>query len=444
MAVHAASVWVGQVAVMAFGAVDTIVAGRHSDLSLAALAIGSSVFVTVYVSLNGLLTALLPIWAELHGGRRLAAIGPSARQSLYLCAAASVLGMAVLLHPQPILRATQVPPELREVAAEYLAVVGWSLPASLLFRAFSTLSQALGKPQLVSWLQVVALAVKVPLSVGLTFGAWGLPELGVVGCAWATFAVNFFLCALALWLLRTQPLFVALGLWRRVEPPHAATLRAFARLGVPAALTLVVEITSFTLMALFVARLGTTATAAHQIAANVTALLYMTPLSLAIATSARVSYWRGAGDEARARKVALQGSALALVLAALASLGVLALRPGIAAIYTAHAGVALLATRLLAWVALLHVADAVQTLAIFVLRCYRVTLAPFVAYGVLLWGFGLGGGYVLAYRGLGAWPAQQSPAAFWQAAAGALLVTALLVQAMLRRVSRRAVALQAG
>jgi MATE family multidrug resistance protein len=231
MAVHAASVWVGQVAVMAFGAVDTIVAGRHSDLSLAALAIGSSVFVTVYVSLNGLLTALLPIWAELHGGRRLAAIGPSARQSLYLCAAASVLGMAVLLHPQPILRATQVPPELREVAAEYLAVVGWSLPASLLFRAFSTLSQALGKPQLVSWLQVVALAVKVPLSVGLTFGAWGLPELGVVGCAWATFAVNFFLCALALWLLRTQPCLSRSGcggVWSRPMRPRCAPSPAWA------------------------------------------------------------------------------------------------------------------------------------------------------------------------------------------------------------------------
>ena len=441
---HAASVWIGQAAVMAFGVVDTVVAGRHSDLSLAALAVGSAVFITVYVSLFGLLSALLPIWAELHGARRPADLGRSVRQALYVCALASVLGMALLLHAGALLRLARVPPELQPVAASYLAVVGWSLPAALLFRAFSNLCQSLGKPQLVSWLQVVSLFVKVPLSVWLTFGGAGVPGLGVVGCAWGTFIVNYVLLGLALWLLRKQSLFAPLDLWQRLERPHAPTLAAFARLGLPAALTVLVEITSFTLMALFVARLGTTATAAHQIAANVTALLYMTPLSLAIATSARVSYWRGAGDEARARKVALQGSALALVLAALASLGVLALRPGIAAIYTAHAGVALLATRLLAWVALLHVADAVQTLAIFVLRCYRVTLAPFVAYGVLLWGFGLGGGYVLAYRGLGAWPAQQSPAAFWQAAAGALLVTALLVQAMLRRVSRRAVALQAG
>ena len=222
MAVHAAAVWVGQIAVMAFGVVDTIVAGRHSDLSLAALAIGSSVFITVYVSLNGLLTALLPIWAELHGARRLAEIGPSVRQSLYVCAAASVLGMAVLLNPGPILRWTEVPADLQRVARAYLAVVGWSLPAALLFRAFSTLSQALGKPQLVSWLQVLALADKVPLSVWLTFGGWGVPELGVVGCAWATFAVNCLLCVLAAWLMRTQPAYAPLALWRRPERPHAA------------------------------------------------------------------------------------------------------------------------------------------------------------------------------------------------------------------------------
>jgi len=60
-------------------------------------------------------------------------------------------------------------------------------------------------------------------------------------------------------------------------------------------------------------------------------------------------------------------------------------------------------------------------------------------YGVLLWGLGLAGGYLLAYRGIGPLAAQQSPAAFWQAGAGALLLTALVVQFMLRRASRRAV-----
>lgn len=434
------AVFVGQVAVMGFAVVDTIVAGRHSDLSLATLSIGAAVFVTVHVSLMGLFTALLPIWAELRGARRLGEVGGSVRQALYIWAAASLLGLAVLLQPEPLLRWTDVPAGLQPVVVDYLAVLGWSLPAALLFRAFGTLNQALGRPQLVSWLQVLALAVKLPLSVWLTFGGAGVPALGVVGCAWATFAVHGLLLGLALWLLRTQPLYEPLQLWRRSEPPHGPTLAAFARLGVPAALTMLVEITSFTLMALFVARLGTTATAAHQIAANVAALMYMAPLSLAVASSARVGWWRGAGDEARARAVVMQSfwlaGGLGLALAAM----VFVAKPWIAAVYSAQAGVVLLATRLLGWVALLHAADALQTVAMFLLRCYRVTLAPFVVYGVLLWGVGLAGGYLLAYHGVGPLAAQHSPVAFWQAGGGALIVVALLVWLMLGRVSRRAAA----
>ena len=203
---------------------------------------------------------------------------------------------------------------------------------------------------------------------------------------------------------------------------------------------MLVEITSFTLMALFVARLGTTATAAHQIAANVAALMYMAPLSLAVASSARVGWWRGAGDEARARAVVMQSFWLAGGLGIALAAMVFVAKPWIAAVYSAQAGVVLLAARLLGWVALLHAADALQTVAMFLLRCYRVTLAPFVVYGVLLWGVGLAGGYLLAYHGVGPLAAQHSPVAFWQAGGGALIVVALLVWLMLGRVSRRAAA----
>ena len=92
---HAVTVLAGQLAVMAFGVTDTIVAGRFSADALAALSVASAVFVSVYVSLMGVLQALLPVWAEQHGRGETAAIGQSFRQSLYLAAAASVLGMGV-------------------------------------------------------------------------------------------------------------------------------------------------------------------------------------------------------------------------------------------------------------------------------------------------------------------------------------------------------------
>ncbi|MGH8822182.1 MAG: MATE family efflux transporter, partial [Rhodoferax sp.] len=312
---HALTVLVGQMAVMAFGVTDTIVAGRYSETSLAALSVGSAIYISVYVALMGVMQALLPIWAEQHGARRLADVGRSLRQSLYLCAIAILVGMTALLSPDAVLRWTEIPAALQGEVQRYLAVLALALAPSLLFRIYSTLNQSLGKPQLVTWLQIGSLFIKVPLSIWFAFGGLGLAPHGVVGCAWATLIVNYAMLALALWLLRSQDFYVPYRIWQRLERPDWRRIAEFARLGIPGGLAILVEITSFTLMALFIARQGTTAAASHQIAANLAAVLYMMPLSIAIATSARVSYWLGAGDPRRARALIHMGFKLATLMA---------------------------------------------------------------------------------------------------------------------------------
>ena len=434
---HAATVLVGQLAVMAFGVTDTIVAGRYAEGALAALSVGSAIFISVHVSLMGGLQALLPIWAELHGGRRTADVGRSVRQSLYLCAAAIALGMALLLFPAPLLRWTQVPAAMRDDVEAYLQVLAFALAPALLFRVFSTLSQSLGKPQLVTWLQLASLGLKLPLSIWFAFGGAGLPAMGLVGCGWATLVVNYAMLGAAVWLLRSDPFYTGYRFWQRIEPPDWRALRQFARLGVPAGLSVLVEVTSFTLMALFIARLGTAASAAHQIAANLTAVAYMVPLSLSIATSARVSYWLGAGDAALARRACARGFELTLLFALLFAGAMAALRWQLAAVYSANPAVIALGATLLLATALYHFADALQTLCVFVLRCYHVTVMPLALYCALLWGMGLGGGYLLAYRGIGPWGAMASPLAFWLMGAAALALTAGLFVALLLATLRR-------
>ena len=436
---HALTVLAGQLAVMAYGVTDTIVAGRHAQASLAALSIGSALFVSVYVSLQGALQALLPIWAEQRGAHQPLAMGRSLRQALYLCALASALGMAVLLAPGALLRWAEVPLSLQDEVTHYLAVLAFGLPPALLFRTYCTLNQALGHPLLVTWLQVLGLVIKIPLSIWFTFGGAGLPAQGAVGCAWATLVVACCQCALAVWLLRTQSLYTPLQLWQRLERPDPAQLAAFMRLGLPAGLAILVEVTSFTLMALLIARQGTLAAASHQIAANLTGVIYMVPLSLGIATSTHVSYWRGAGDEARAAAVAWLGLRLTATLGLLMATTLWLVREPLAALYSPSPAVVALAASLLGWVALAHLGDALQALVAFVLRCYRVTLGPLLIYCALLWGAGLGGGYVLAYHGVGPWRDQAAtPAPFWAANGAALAVTAALLIWLLARTLARA------
>ena len=434
---HAGTVLAGQLATMAFGITDTIVAGRYSQQALAALSVGSAVFITVFITLLGIMQALLPTWAELHGAGRNHDLGRSVRQALYLAGLACIAGVAALQFPGFLLHSTGVPAGIEADVRRYLAVLTLALPPVLLFRMYSTLNQSLGKPQLVTVLQLASALVKIPLTAWFAFGGFGLPAMGAVGCAWATVVANWLFLAIAAWLLRTDALYQPYAIWRRIERPDWRAIGAFARLGVPAGLALTVEVTSFTLMSLFIARQGTAASAAHQIAANLAAVMYMVPLSVAIATSARVSYWLGAGDAKRARQCIRTGFRLGWSLALLLAGTMLLARHGIAATYSSDPQVAALAASLLAVVAVYHLGDASQALCVFVLRCYRVVVVPLVAYSVLLWGVGVVGGYQLAYRGLGPWPPQNSPAAFWFASSFALGLLALILPLVLWRAVRR-------
>jgi len=225
---HAGTVMVGQLAVMAFSVTDTLVAGHFADTALAALAVAAATYVTVHISLMGMLQALLPVWAELHGAQRHAEVGRSVRQALYLCAITASLGMWALLCPDFLLNWTQVPADLRTEIHDYLNIVAFGLPASLLFRMYSTLNQSLGKPKLVTWVQVGALMVKIPLSIVLVLGIPGvLSPMGLTGCAWATLVVMLLMLALAIWLLRTQDFYKPYRIWAAMEnhtpPPCCAS-----------------------------------------------------------------------------------------------------------------------------------------------------------------------------------------------------------------------------
>ena len=433
---HGGSVLAGQLAVMAFGIADTVIAGRYSDTALAALSVGSALYISVYVGLIGIVQALLPIWSGMLGAGQRQAVGASVRQSLYMCAIITAAGMAALAFPAPLLSWAEVPVALLAEVRSYLTVLAFAFAPALLFRIYGAFNQSLGKPLLVTSLQVLALAVKIPLSIWLVAGGGGIEPMGAVGCAWATLIVNYFLLALAVLMLWTQDTYTPFALWKRMERPDWREIGSFFRLGLPGGMAYLVEVTSFTLMALFIARLGTLASASHQIAASIAGALYMVPLSLAIAASARVSFWLGAGDEEKARALVFLTLKLAVITSIALSAILFIAKELLASWFSSTPAIILQASSLLVWVAVYHVADSLQAVSAFLLRCYRITLAPLAIYGVLLWGLGLWGGYQLTYAGLATLAPTGKTYSFWLASTVAIVLVALCLVLLLTRAVR--------
>jgi multidrug resistance protein, MATE family len=431
-------VLIGQLAIIAFGVIDTAMVGRYSAVDLAALGLGSSIYISVYIGLTGILTALQPIAAQLYGARRYAEIGEEVRQALWLALALTVLGFLILYFPGPMLRLARVPEALHERTIAYLRILSFGLPASLAFRVYSSLTNSVGKPRLVMILQIGALLLKVPLNTWFIFGGLGVPAMGGPGCAFASTAINWGLAAVAMLVLTRVDVFTPFGIFERFCWPVWRRQAAQLRLGIPMGLSYLIEVTSYTFMALFIARFGTTTLAGHQIAGNIGAVLYMTPLAIGIASSTLVAQALGAHRPEAARTLSRHGIITAVAIASCYGAIVLVLRPYIIEGYTTNKQVAAAALPLVLIVVGYHLFDALQITTAFVLRAYQVAVVPTVVYALALWGVGLGGGYLLGFNVGGFTPSWLTGArGFWVANTASLAIAGIGLLMYWRAVSRR-------
>ncbi|WP_244816055.1 MATE family efflux transporter [Caballeronia sp. Lep1P3] len=431
-------VLIGQLAVIAFGVIDTAMVGRFSATDLAALGLGSSVYISIYIGLTGILVALQPIAGQLFGAGRESEIGEETRQALWLAAALTVVGFVLLYFPEPLLSLAKAPPVLHERTVDYLRILSFGLPASLAFRVYSSLTNAIGKPRLVMFLQVGGLVLKFPLNTWFIFGGFGVPALGGPGCALASTLINWVLAVVGMTVLVKFEFFRPFGIFTRFSWPAWKRQVALLRLGIPMGLSYLIEVTSYTFMALFISRFGTTTLAGHQIAGNLGAVLYMTPLAIGIASSTLVSQALGAQRFDDAASISRHGIGMACVLALVYGVILLAARSHIIAAYTPDANVIAAAMPLVLIIFFYHLCDALQITTAFILRAYKVTLVPTVIYAIALWGIGLGGGYLLGFDVGGAVPEWLHGArGFWIANSLSLGVAGVGLFVYWRRVSMR-------
>lgn len=439
-------VFIGQLAVLAYSTIDTLLVARHSATDLAALAVGSAVYTSVFVGLMGVVLAISPLAGQLFGAKRITEAGDSLHQAAWLAIFLTVIGEIILWFPQPFLALSHAEGEIAAKVRDYLRMLGIALPAALLFTAYRGFNTAVSRPKAVMALQIGGLALKFPASAlligGFTLGPLHVPPLGAVGCAIATAIVMWSQLLIALQVLRRDPFYASFGFGTGgLHRPRKETLTRLLKLGIPMGASVLIEVTGFTFMAIFIARLGTTPVAGHQLCANLVAMMFMLPLAQANACSTLVAQALGARDYAAARRLGWHGLEIALAIAFVLGALIFSLRGQVLGLYTNDAAIIAAALPLLGWVWLFHVADAGQTVSAFVLRAHHIATMPMVIYAFAIWGLGLGGGYWLAFgeHDIALPRLMQGAMGFWSAASVGLAAAATGLGLLLALVHRREV-----
>ncbi len=189
-----------QIAQTAMGFVDTVMAGGYSATDMAAVAIGTSIWLPAILFGHGLLLALTPVIAQLNGSGRRDRIAQQVRQGFWLAGFVSVLIMIVLWNAGHIIHAMHnIDPELADKAVRYLRALLCGAPGYLFFQVARNQCEGLAKTKPGMVFGFIGLLVNIPVNYIFIYGHFGMPELGGVGCGVATAAVYWvmFICMLS-------------------------------------------------------------------------------------------------------------------------------------------------------------------------------------------------------------------------------------------------------
>ena len=413
---------------------DTIMAGRLSAVDLAAVAVGSSVFMPLLLLLFGTLMATTPLVAQANGAGNTSILARTIQQAGWTSLLVILPIAFILYNSRAIFDFMSVTPEVASLGANYLKAIAWGLPAVAVFQVLRCMCEGLNHARPILLISLTGLLLNIPLNYVLIYGEFGFPKLGAVGCGYATAMSFWFMAALLGLYVHLEKRYRKFAIFGIFHAPSIKEIGGVLWLGLPIGLSIFVEASLFTVITLFIGEMGRFTVAGHQVALNFTGLLFMVPLSLGLALTVKVGHAVGAKRLAEARQIAFYGIGLAFFIAIISSLFMWVAADLVVKLYSPNLQVQLLAASLIQLAVWYQISDAIQINAAGALRGYKDTRIIMLITLFSYWMIGLAGGWWLAMTD-NFWGAQ-GVYGFWYGLIAGLTVAASILMWRLHSTSR--------
>jgi multidrug resistance protein, MATE family len=399
LAVPMALTQLSQIAMMA---TDLAFIGRLGNEAVAAAALAGTVYFVSFTIGMGLVSAVAPLAAQAFGARDPHQVRRSLRNGLWAALLISLPIMPFSFYGEHILLALGQAPAAAHLAQQYLLGLVWGVTPALWFMAIRGFMGAVNRPQPALWITLGAIPANALLVYLLIYGEWGLPRLELFGAGLATTMVNFSTVLASLWFATRRRPFRKYHVLGHIWRIDGRLMRQLVAIGAPISMSFMLEYGMFSAAALLMGLISTTALAAHQIALQVTAILFMVPYGISMAATVRVGHAIGRSDPGAVKRAGLVAILLGIVLVAGFTLAVIVGRFAIARFFfgvaeDASAAVELTANLLLVG-ATFFIADGVQTIAAGSLRGMNDTRMPLLFAAISYWLIGFTTACLLGFR----------------------------------------------
>lgn len=388
-------------------AADTLMAGRISADQLAAVALGSSIWITLFLAGLGVVMAVGPSVAQLYGANRLEEIGSVVHQGFWLGLVIAGLVIVAMHSMGPVMLAANIEPHVVVLAEGYLSAMSWGVIGCYWYHCLRQMNEGLGRTIPIMLVMGTSLPINIGLNYIFMYGALGSPALGAVGAGLGS-GITFWLMFIFIAVYTNRARFYQnFQLWQRIAWPHAKKIMSLIKIGLPIGLSFMLQAGLFTAVALIMGSLGTDVVAAHAVTLNFASIVFMLPLGIGMGATSLVGRSIGAGDPNLARRYGVSAFSMAFVMMIFSAIITVFFAAEIAMLYTQETAVVKLASALLVVAALLQIGDGTQAAVSGALRGLKDTTVPMIFNALIYWGIGFSIAYYLAvhkqYGGVGVW-----------------------------------------
>jgi MATE family multidrug resistance protein len=401
-----------QLAQLGIHVTDIFIIGRLGTVELAAMVLAGQYFFTVFIFGSGFATAVVPMAAHAFAQGDKVMVRRSVRMGLWV-----IVGYAVVLSPaiwfaESVLIAAGQKPEVAALAGHYVSIAGWGMIPALGFMVLRSFLSAVGRASFILYVTIIILVLNAICAYALVLGHFGLPALGMTGAAIVALFVNIVGFLLTILYIEWRPDLRSYELFVRFWRADWHMLREVFVLGLPIGLSILAEVSLFTVASLLMGWIGTIELAAHGIALQWASVAFMIPLGLAQAATVRIGVAAGARDRVGMIRAAwvvvamsagcamLGGLLYALIPRELASLYLDASKPDSGAVLDYAASLVVIA-------GIFQLVDGLQAIGHGLLRGIKDTTIPLILALISYWAIGFSLAYILAFPlgfgGIGVW-----------------------------------------
>ena len=388
-----------QMSYMIMYTTDTIVSGRYGADELSGLVIANAFTFPIYMLFQGVMFGITPIVAQLYGAKEFTQIGEKMRQIFWVALSLAVLIFFIFLFISEILIFFPMDKGILGISISYLKAVSFGMFFYVLFRFLSSYSEGMTLTLPVFSVVFIGSLINIPLDIIFAFGYFGFPEMGSVGCGYATSLVSLMMLVSLGFIVTFSKKYKKTNLMKEFSGPSKETSLEIFKLGTPIGIGIFVEMSMFSGAAIIIGQLGEIILAGHAIAINIAGIVFMLPLAIGLAAATRIGNLIGEKRFTDAQYSSYTSVSLCLLGAFINMIILMTLKETLSSFYTTDILVLGVATHLLLFAAIFQIPDGIQMGSLGALRGYKDTFIPMIYLIISYWIFAIPFGYFLTNRG---------------------------------------------